>query len=228
MATWLCGPDAPGRLAELTRRGAPEPGPKAFPVGGIYVMRDPAGGGTGHATVDAGPHGALSFGHSHADALAVELYAGGGPLFVDSGTFAYHGPARDAYRSTAAHNTVEVDGESACLPGASFKWRTVAHARADGWTAADGLTWFRGHHDGYARLSSPVAHVREVVHPGAGAWIITDGLTSPGEHRAALRWHLASDVSAAIAEQWPVRAGPSRSNPARSPRSSARRPPAQS
>jgi len=202
MSTWLSGPDAPARLALLAESGAPAPTAQAFSRGGLYVMRDPASSGTGHAAIDAGPHGALSFGHSHADALAIELYAGAGPLLVDSGTLAYDGAKRDAYRSTAAHNTVEVDGESTCLPGASFKWRTVADARCDGWTAEAGLTWFRGHHDGYARLELPVAHRREVVHPGSGVWIVTDRLSSPGDHRAVLRWHLAAGIEATVVEQW--------------------------
>jgi hypothetical protein len=178
------------------------PAGQAFPAGGLYVMRDPERSGTGHATIDAGPHGALSFGHSHADALSVELFAGGGPLFVDAGTFAYDGPERDAYRSTSAHNTVEVGGESACLPGASFKWRTVADARCDGWVDTGGLTWFRGHHDGYLRLAPPVMHRRDVVHPGSGVWIVTDVLSTEGEHSAVTRWHLAPEIQPSIAEQW--------------------------
>ena len=202
MATWLLGPDAPPRLEALAKGSTAIQESSGFPAGGLYVMRDRAGVGTGHATMDAGPHGALSFGHSHADALAIELFAGGGPLFVDSGTFAYEGTQRDAYRSTAAHNTVEVDGESACLPGASFKWRTVAHARCEGWISDEGLSWLRGRHEGYARLDPPATHRRDLAHPGSGVWVVTDAVSSTGAHQAVLRWHLAPDVDASIVERW--------------------------
>lgn len=50
-------------------------------------------------------------GHRHADPLNVTLFAGGREIFPDLGYIADH-PANGWVRSTAAHNTVVVDGDS--------------------------------------------------------------------------------------------------------------------
>ncbi len=50
-------------------------------------------------------------GHAHCDGLSFELSWKGGPLFVNSGTGQYQGPLRTYFRSTAAHNTVVIEGE---------------------------------------------------------------------------------------------------------------------
>ena len=50
--------------------------------------------------------------HAHADCLSFELWVGHERWVVDTGTSTYEAGLRRAYeRSTAAHNTVEVDGE---------------------------------------------------------------------------------------------------------------------
>ena len=64
---------------------------------------------------DGGPHGFLSIAaHAHADALSVEVRYGGVDILADPGTYCYHGePAwRSYFRSTIAHNTVELDGRT--------------------------------------------------------------------------------------------------------------------
>ena len=50
-------------------------------------------------------------GHGHCDGLSFELSWRGKPLFVNSGTGLYQGELRSYFRSTAAHNTVLIDGE---------------------------------------------------------------------------------------------------------------------
>src|SRR5574339_884279 len=64
--------------------------------------------------LDAGPHGYLNGGHAHADALSIVATAGEAPLIVDPGTATYtmDPVTRDRFRSTAMHNTVEVNGHS--------------------------------------------------------------------------------------------------------------------
>src|SRR5262249_39339843 len=48
--------------------------------------------------------------HAHADTLGCVLHAGGFPLLVDTGTSTYQaGTVRSYERSTAAHNTIEID-----------------------------------------------------------------------------------------------------------------------
>ena len=52
-------------------------------------------------------------GHAHNDALSLELWTGGRPVFVDPGTICYTSDlaVRDRLRATASHNTVMVDGQ---------------------------------------------------------------------------------------------------------------------
>ena len=50
-------------------------------------------------------------GHGHCDGLSFELSRQGRPVFVNSGTGMYQGALRGYFRSTAAHNTVMIDGE---------------------------------------------------------------------------------------------------------------------
>jgi len=168
----------------------------AFPVGGMFVMRDGWGASDGHLTVDAGPHGALSYGHSHADALSVELAIGGRPLFVDAGTFTYIGAERNAFRSTAAHNTVEIDATSTSVPATAFRWQSVSHPSASTWTSEPEFSYFTGEHSAYAKPTAPVIHRRGVLHAAAGLWIIRDELAATGRHDAVLRWHCAQGIEA--------------------------------
>ncbi len=61
--------------------------------------------------VDAGQPGpAYLPGHAHCDAMSFELFKAGKPLIVNCGTYAYQCAERAFFRSTAAHNTVMVDG----------------------------------------------------------------------------------------------------------------------
>ena len=88
---------------------------------------------------DGGPHGFLSIaGHAHADALSVEVRHGGTEILVDPGTYCYHGEPelRRYFRSTLAHNTVEVDGRDQSVSGGPFLW--LRHARDQ-----RGRTWIR-------------------------------------------------------------------------------------
>lgn len=50
-------------------------------------------------------------GHGHCDGLSFELAWKGTPVFVNSGTGQYQGKFRSYFRSTAAHNTVVIDGQ---------------------------------------------------------------------------------------------------------------------
>ena len=86
----------------------------AFRDSGLYVMN----AADRQIVIDAGPLGAGSGGHGHADALSICVSDNDGPVLVDSGTFEYvgNGPARDQYRGTSAHNTVTMDGASQSEP----------------------------------------------------------------------------------------------------------------
>ncbi len=80
----------------------------AFPEAGYYGIEN----GALKLWMDAGEI-APSYmpGHGHCDGLSFELSYGGRPVFVNSGTGQYQGELRSYFRSTAAHNTVVIDGK---------------------------------------------------------------------------------------------------------------------
>jgi hypothetical protein len=191
---WLLGPA--GRDACERLRPAPPAGPpsRAFPDGGLVVMRS-GWDARAHALVlDAGPLGCeRNAGHGHADLLAVECSVFGRPALVDPGTHGYTAdPAwRDHFRGTAAHSTVLVDGVGQAVPGAPFKWRTRAAARLGRWTAGGALEVAEAAHDGYRRLPEPVTHRRQVRFVARRYWILVDDLEGAGEHAVDLGFQFA-------------------------------------
>jgi hypothetical protein len=171
----------------------------AFPQGGYYLLgKDFGSAHEVRIVVDCGPLGYLSLAaHGHADALAMTLSLGGEELLIDPGTYAYHTQRqwRDYFRSTAAHNTVEVDGMNQSDIGGSFMWLHKANAVA---LAHDGAQLFEGKQDGYLRLRDPVLH-RRVIRFDAkrNAVQVEDTLECLGEHEVALHWHFAEGCHAA-------------------------------
>ncbi|HXY43284.1 MAG TPA: alginate lyase family protein, partial [Acidimicrobiales bacterium] len=109
--------------------------PSHFADAGLTLLRSmpPPGQPEIWCRCDGGPHGFLSIAaHAHADALSLEVRYGGVDVLADPGTYCYHGePAwRRYFRSTLAHNTIEVAGEDQSVPGGAFLW--VAAAQASG------------------------------------------------------------------------------------------------
>lgn len=100
-------------------------------------------------------------GHAHADTLSCELSLFGQRLLVNSGTSCYGlGAERQRQRSTAAHTTVEVDGEDSSEVWAGF--RVARRARPQGLSIdrqPERVT-VRCAHDGYRRLPGRVTHLR--------------------------------------------------------------------
>src|SRR5439155_597498 len=92
-------------------RPAPASAPAAsalFPDAGIAVMRTPSA----YLLVTNGIVGTRGFGnHKHNDQLSFEYHSGGIPLFVDAGSYVYtsNAAARNKFRGTAMHNTMQVD-----------------------------------------------------------------------------------------------------------------------
>ncbi len=95
-----------------------------FPETGYSVLRAEGG----RATLALFDHGALgmapSYGHAHADALSFVLYRDGEPMLIDPGTFTYTGDPvwRRYFRSTAAHNTLRIDGADQTAQETAFQW----------------------------------------------------------------------------------------------------------
>lgn len=101
-------------------------------------------------------------GHTHADTLSFELSVFGQRLFVNSGTSQYGEDAeRQRQRSTAAHNSVEVDNENSSEVWAGFRVARRARAKLETFEQTGDSIRVRCHHDGYRRLKGRNLHKRE-------------------------------------------------------------------
>ncbi len=191
---FLAVPDAPANPQ-------PRVGMRVFEQGGYTVVREERAGVPVLLVMDHGPLGYLSIAaHGHADALAIWLHVGGTPVFVDAGTYLYHagGAWRDHFRSTAAHNTVLVNEESASTPSGAFNWQHKARARLlSRRTPPD---WcIEAEHDGYVGRFG-VMHRRQVKWSPTG-FDIVDRLVGPGtRQRVSIRFLLAPDLTADLHE----------------------------
>jgi hypothetical protein len=199
--------------------GRPSSRAWCFADAGLTILRSsPRDGPEIWCRGDAGPHGFLSIAaHAHADALSVEVRHGGIEVLIDPGTYCYHGEPdwRAYFRSTIAHNTLELAGEDQSLPGGPFLWSTQATTRLlsaemdvdrgnGSWTAE---------HDGYRRLDPPAVHRRTVsIDSSCRQLAIVDQVLTHGRHRCRLVFHLGPEVEAvlegAVARlEWPAAGG---------------------
>ncbi|MFV0276916.1 MAG: heparinase II/III family protein, partial [Parahaliea sp.] len=128
-------------------------------------------------------------GHAHADTLSFEWSLFGQRVLVNSGTGEYGlGAGRLRQRSTAAHNTVVVNGENSSEVWSGFRVARRARpfavaVRTQGDTV---MAW--ASHDGYHRLRPKVTHSRQ--------WRVSPGLLQVSDHLngrfvdAQARFHL--------------------------------------
>lgn len=193
---WLLGAEAEAKFQQQLPKIAPLPVRRSFADGGYYILGcDFESDREVRAIVDAGPLGYLSIAaHGHADALALTLSVGGREFLIDPGTYAYHTQKnwRDYFRGTAAHNTVEVDGENQSVIGGNFMWLGKADARCEIWAVDDAVDRFVGSHDGYRRLGDPVLHRREIVFVrGDRRFRVVDTLDCKSDHRVKCHWHFS-------------------------------------
>jgi hypothetical protein len=195
---WLLGDEAESIFAapRPTIEAGALPVRREFPQGGYYILgSDFETGEEVRIVADAGPLGYLSIAaHGHADALAFTLSAGGVPILVDPGTFAYHTERRwrDYFRGTSAHNTVRVDREDQSVRGGNFLWLQHAQARVESFETLQDSTRMRAHHTGYERLADPVRHRRTWVYERLARKLrVRDELQCRGPHRLEWFWHFA-------------------------------------
>lgn len=147
-----------------------------FASGGYSVVREKVRERNMLLIMDHGPVGFDPLAaHGHADALAIWLHLDDQPIFVDAGTYRYNASHgwREYLRSSLAHNTLSIDGQSQSLTAGGFNWRHKAKAwRTDLQT---GEAWkITGRHDGYARRFG-VLHQR-TCRSAENGFIIEDSL----------------------------------------------------
>ncbi|HEV8674902.1 MAG TPA: alginate lyase family protein [Methylomirabilota bacterium] len=212
-ALWLGGTRGHAWARPAARPARP-PASAALRDAGLYVLR----AGADYVLVNAGPVGTGGVGtHKHNDLLALEVHLGGEDIVVDPGTYCYTSDpaARDAFRSTAAHATVMVDGEeqNRFVSGGLFTLYPDATPRV--LVCEMGPTGDRvvAEHDGYRRLAEPIIHRRSVtLERATGRVAVTDELAGPARgrrvHRLLWTFPLApACVVEPAGDGWLVRTG---------------------
>lgn len=122
-------------------------------------------------------------GHAHADTLTVEVSFDGQRLFVDPGTYAYDDDERRRHdRSTAAHNTVCVDGEDSSEPWSIFRVGRRAYPREVSVAVSSALLSACASHSGYDHLRGSPRHTRRIEAAEGRALTITDRIEGRGAH----------------------------------------------
>ncbi len=204
---WLLGAKAVADFDSLPSK--PSCDSTALADSGFYLMADAEC--RQQLVMDAGPLGAGSGGHGHADALSVWLVRGGQTLLRDSGTFEYVGEyigahgERSRLRSTGAHSTLRVDGQDQAKSTGPFSWESFPAVRVRRWIAGQQFDLLEAEHDGYARASSPVTHSpvthrRLVFHRKGLFWLVRDIAEGSGPHELELAWHIGAGLSQSSAD----------------------------
>jgi hypothetical protein len=168
-----------------------------FDAGGVFILAD----ASNHVFIDCGPVGLAGLGgHGHNDALSFEAWLQGVPVVVDPGSYVYTADfdARNHFRSTSMHNTVQVDGEEINrLYAADNLWNLREDARAEliEFFVDGKVSRFRGEHSGYSRLADPVIIQRIItLDHSTGTLTIEDSVSAVGKHILSVPLHLSSDA----------------------------------
>jgi hypothetical protein len=192
---WLLGAEGVRAYAELETAGARASLSEAFEQAGMCVLRE----GDLYLLLNASGAGLGGRGaHGHNDALSLEVSAGGVSFIADPGTYVYTGDARarQMFRSTRHHSTVEVDGaeQNTTTEDAPFHIGDEAQARLLSFESAAARDTASAEHHGYERLrAGPVTHRRSVLFDKReGFWLVEDSLTGAGSHEFRFIFHAAA------------------------------------
>jgi len=165
---WMLGGE---RLAEYEQIDVQEPENKSINLeeSGYSIFRSGYGSDDHYLHIDCGPiaHGVFhdetpSAAHGHADELAVELAAFGESFLIDPGFANYRGDfERHCYfRSTAAHNTVEINGKSQAKQGGILVWSKAPRFKRLEFFDGKNIKGFVGEHYGYMTEPGSPVHRR--------------------------------------------------------------------
>jgi hypothetical protein len=175
---------------------------KAYPDAGIYLIRED----DCYLCFNASGVGINGRGsHGHNDALSFELSARGHAFIVDPGTYVYSAnlQMRHAFRSTAYHSTVRIDGEEQNTIDVQtpFVIGNEAKPRVLKWESAAGHDRVVAEHYGYRRLPSPVIHRRTVTFEKKECvWLIEDEFLGDGSHEFEVYFHFAPGLKLTVKE----------------------------
>ncbi|MEW5873784.1 MAG: alginate lyase family protein [Candidatus Zixiibacteriota bacterium] len=179
--------------------GSRTPGSRAFPDAQVAALRSDRW--FIHAFANPVGTGGIG-GHKHNDLLSFVASFEGNPVVIDPGTGAYTADpkARNRFRRTSAHATVEIDGlEQNRFVGAQLfcLWKDATPRILEFEDAGETVRVVM-RHDGYARLADPVIHERTLMLDRREESIaIKDRLEGHGTHTVVVTFPLGSVAIAA-------------------------------
>ncbi|MFL5321497.1 MAG: alginate lyase family protein [Myxococcaceae bacterium] len=187
-AVWLLGKRGLSRFARLP--SIAQQMPMRSDAAGIHVLRSEEA----VVTISAGANGQRGIGgHSHNDKLSFELHVHGVPVIVDPGTGTYtRDPAvRNAFRSTRAHATVEVDGQEQAPLDSSrlFFLEDRTGCEVTRFDLAHDRQLLAAKHSAFPGVS---VERRFELHPQDSALLVSDLLRGNGVHTLVTRFPLSS------------------------------------
>lgn len=150
----------------------------ALPHFGLFRLGDERSG----LWLDAGETGPPFLqAHAHADTASFELAIGTWRVICDSGMSSYQDLEQRAwYRSTPAHNTVSLGGESSSDCWGSFRATRRTRIRELAWNDDPAEQLVRVSHDGFRHLSGSPRHERTVKYH-EGLYTIRDRIEGSGQ-----------------------------------------------
>jgi uncharacterized heparinase superfamily protein len=156
--------------------------------------------GAVRAVLRCGPHGPdYQLGHAHADLLSFDASLGSARVVTDTGTGAYAaGPVRERLRSTAAHNTLALDGAELLEAWSSFRSGRRGRARGRARGTCGRFEWIWASHDGWTWLPGAPVHHRLLAVAGDGV-LVLDAVLGAGRHRMVNRLHLHPELPVDLA-----------------------------
>jgi hypothetical protein len=187
-AAWWVGDEA---LTAAGRDASPASS-RRFVDSGLVAMVS----GETQILVDAGGFGSRRGGHSHADSLQILIRRGDKEVLIDPGTYTYVSDRarRNWFRSTAAHNTVRIDGVEQGEMDYPFGWRSRPEVSVEEWapgTTEDRLT-------AVCRYGGRTHRRTVVFHKPDRVEIVDEIDAGPGEHTAEQFWHFGDGAAGSL------------------------------
>lgn len=130
--------------------------------------------------------------HGHADLLHLELMVGGKSFLVDPGFSNYRGEFdwHCYFRSTAAHNTIEVNGASQAVQGKILQWSHAPRFKVLAQYNKTGVSGVLAEHYGYHRLDALLTHRRGLYQIDRSFFLVIDNLFAQQKTQQAISFAL--------------------------------------
>lgn len=178
-----------GIYADAWRGRAPKMGAWSLPDAGYYGYRSETGD---YLIADAGAVGPdYQPGHAHADYLSFELSLDGRRVITDTGVGTYEiGKQRSYDRSTAAHNTVEIEGTDSAEVWGGFRVGRRVVPKVLRWEPHENGMVLEAEHRGYQHLPGKPVHRRR-FEMGVSGLLVMDTVEASQTVSAKAHWHFS-------------------------------------